>query len=191
MVARAILISAMSESVVVGGKFVLRVGGEQLLERQGARLVLWFQGLTGPERDPRGETGEKVVAGDLAPDPPIGPAGRREAFDSVGHVGFVGRPLRAGLRAASAKVMVLRKISVVGGQIAIAVSAISPVSSMFMGGRPKIPKSNFSKMHAREGGRSRRSSGRDSGVGGTAHAEPLVSIPPHSRPRRASRSFRF
>ena len=61
---------------------------------------------------------------------------------------------------------VLREISVVGGQIAIAVSGISPVSSMFIGGRPKIPKSNSATLHARGGGRSRRSSGRDSGVGG-------------------------
>ena len=34
--------SVMSASVVVGGKFVLRVGREQLRERHGARPKFWF-----------------------------------------------------------------------------------------------------------------------------------------------------
>ena len=86
--------------VVEGGQFVLRVRGEQLLERQGARAVLGFQGLTGPGRNPRGEAGEKVVPGELLPGPAVSATWRREPFDPVGDVGEILRPLRAGLRAA-------------------------------------------------------------------------------------------
>ena len=91
-------------SVVVGGKFVLRVGLEDLRERHGTRPILGFQGLTGPGRNPRWEAGEKTVAGELFPGPAVSPTGLREAFDPVGHVGHIHRPLRAGLGASAAEV---------------------------------------------------------------------------------------
>ena len=48
-------------SVVVGGKFILRVWLKELRERHGARAVLGFEGFTGPRGNPRGEAGEKIV----------------------------------------------------------------------------------------------------------------------------------
>ena len=71
-------------SVVVGIKFVLRVGLEQLRERHGARAVLGFEGFTGPGRNPRREAGEEVVAGDLCPGPSVGAAGRRRGAGGGG-----------------------------------------------------------------------------------------------------------
>ena len=53
--------SASASSVVVGGKFGLRVGLEELFERHGARAALESERFTGPGRDPGGETGEKVA----------------------------------------------------------------------------------------------------------------------------------
>ena len=87
---------------------------------------------------------------------------------------------------------VLREMSVVSGHVVIAMSGISAFSSMFIRGSSENSKIEFCE-NARKGGRTVRPliRTRFGSGGGTAHAEPLVSIPPHSRSRRASRSFRF
>ena len=54
-----------------------------------------------------------------------------------------GRRVRSGI--------VLREMSVVAGHVAIAMSGISAFSSMFIGGRLKIRKSNFAKLRAKVG----------------------------------------
>ena len=92
-------------SVVVGGKFILRVGREEFRERQGARSVFGSVGFTRPRRDAgaSGEAGEEVIAGDLGPGPSVAAFGLREAFDAVGHVGHEHRPLRPGGGAAAAE----------------------------------------------------------------------------------------
>ena len=120
---------------------VFGLAGFVLPERQGARAVLGFQGLTGPRRNPRGEAGEEIVAGELCPGPSVGAAGLREPFDPIGHVGQVHRPLRVGRGPEPRRwrgVIVLREISVVSGQMPIAMSALKAFSSMFIGGRPEI-----------------------------------------------------
>ena len=45
-------------------------------------------------------------------------------------------------------------------------AGVKHFSSIFIEGRPEISKSNFANLCAKVGERSRRSSGRDSGVGG-------------------------
>ena len=76
------------------------------------------------------------------------------------------------------------------GHVAIAMSGISAFSSMFMGGRPKFSKSNSAKMRVKGGGRSRRSSGRDSGVGGDG-ARRAVGVDTSTLAGRGGRRGRF
>ena len=119
---------------------------------------------------------EKAVAGDLAPGPSVAALGLREAFDPVGHVGEIHRPLRAGGGAAAAEgprgdhvtrndrlFRPNRDRSGRGGTLFVNVHR----------GRPNYRRSNFAKLRARGGGRSRRSSGRDSGVGGDGARRPV------------------
>ena len=92
-------------SVVVLGKFVLRIGREELLVAHGGRSVLGCVGFTSPGRDARarGKAGEEVVQGNRGLGPSVLACRLREAFDAGGHVGHERRPLRAGRGAAAAE----------------------------------------------------------------------------------------
>ena len=121
------------------------------------------------------------------------PSGLREALDPVGHVGHIHRPLRAGLGAAPAEVPRGHRFrrnqrffgpfgnrDVRGGALFVNVHR----------GSPGIFKIEFCE-NARKRGRTVTTvcPGEILGVGGCGHAELSVSMHPHARHRRASRSF--
>ena len=133
----------------------------------GGRSVLGCVGFTGPGRNARarGKAGEEVVQGNRGLGPSVLACRLREAFDAVGHVGHERRPLRPGDSAASGGES-FTKFTLDFGHIWMLVAGLKHFSSMFIGGRPEILKSNFANLCVKVGGRSCRSSGRDSGVGG-------------------------
>ena len=81
------------------------MAGELLGAGEGLRSMFGFERFTGPGRNTgaRGKAGQKVVAGELFPAAAV-PAFRLwEAFDAVGHVGQIHRPLHAGRGATAAE----------------------------------------------------------------------------------------